>query len=390
MRSLEKDIIAHNLPFLNKRGEENKKFADVTYMVGSNRQSKEIDDINKNFSEGRKPNSCFEDLLKVAKHHMVSVDQFLLADVYGSNLKPGTSYQHALAQLERDRNLAAELALVNAAIKELKGMKSRPLRDPCETETGTDDEAAEQPGETGKAITELTLVKRRCESWRREPSSTAVLTQTTYEALIGKRRNEGKLVDGLTALVDYLKDHPHGCEYQKPNIKHAGWAFDANKISLIYAQMHHAATKNPNDTIQFDFYDDKDSLLKVLEVFYTDYPELIPTNVTLRVHLYNGGEDQLYFEQPGQGLADLDYYSSVRKMKKLAIIHKAYEGGEYDRYRRETKHYMENAVTPGRLLLFDDEDNKKSAEIEEAALSSEDSGSDSERQLGSPGVSHRS
>lgn len=69
---------------------ETKAYAKVIGFVGSNRQSKLVDIQN----EGKK-GSCFPAMEEVAKFLGITLDKFLLADVYG-NLEPGLSYDRAM------------------------------------------------------------------------------------------------------------------------------------------------------------------------------------------------------------------------------------------------------------------------------------------------------
>lgn len=90
---------------------------------------------------------------------------------------------------------------------------------------------------------------------------------------------------------------------------------DKTKISLVYAQMHRAASEHPDDEIVFDFYDDLDEeILNPIHQFYSANPDLMPKNLTLRLHQYNGAHIQLKNEIQGQGIIDVDYNVSTRFM----------------------------------------------------------------------------
>lgn len=58
---------------------------------------------------------------------------------------------------------------------------------------------------------------------------------------------------------------------------------DETKISILYAQMHHFASLNRSKQVEFIFKDDKEDILRNLHTFYSQHPELIPTNVTLKI-----------------------------------------------------------------------------------------------------------
>lgn len=85
-----KDVIASNKIFLDTIKEENRNFTKAIALIGSNRQSLNIDMAN---SLGK--GSCFPAIKKVTDHLGCTFDPFLLADIYG-NLPSGTSYDRAM------------------------------------------------------------------------------------------------------------------------------------------------------------------------------------------------------------------------------------------------------------------------------------------------------
>ncbi|KTC83658.1 hypothetical protein [Legionella cincinnatiensis] len=85
-----KDVIASNKIFLDTIKEENQNFTKAIALIGSNRQSLNIDIAN---SPGK--GSCFPAIKKVTDHLGCTFDPFLLADIYG-NLPNGTSYDRAM------------------------------------------------------------------------------------------------------------------------------------------------------------------------------------------------------------------------------------------------------------------------------------------------------
>ncbi len=60
--------------------------------------------------------------------------------------------------------------------------------------------------------------------------------------------------------------------------------------------MHKIAAENPKAVITFNFYDDSKSILRCLGEFFKNNPDLIPPNITLNLHWYNG--DPYEKEQP--------------------------------------------------------------------------------------------
>lgn len=139
-------------------------------------------------------------------------------------------------------------------------------------------------------------------------------------------------------MADIYGNLPSGTSFHKARsqqsnrLKHANWVFDHSKLSILYAQMHKIASEYPTDEIIFDFYDDKrvgsfdgkmEPLLENLERYFTRHPEMIPKNVTLRLHHYEGKEVTPYQPIQGQGIIDTDYRKTVLEMAQLAGAYRA-------------------------------------------------------------------
>ncbi|MCX7117687.1 MAG: hypothetical protein NTW94_07280 [Legionellales bacterium] len=94
-KGVNKDVVRQNMVFLAGIISGNAAYDAIVTMVGSGRQSKLHDDNGFDFR-----GSCFLALglitnyLKVKKGQTVSMDGFILADIYG-NLPPGTSFKNA-------------------------------------------------------------------------------------------------------------------------------------------------------------------------------------------------------------------------------------------------------------------------------------------------------
>lgn len=132
-----------------------------------------------------------------------------------------------------------------------------------------------------------------------------------------------------------LADLYHGLEdgesfkraISQPNAEHKDWVFDHTKASILYAQIHRsaleAAKENPKESIIFDFYDDRTDILDALNTFYSQHPELIPANVTLRLNYYKpifeqtGAVPEKKYEIVGRGFIDQNYRETVKNMAKL-------------------------------------------------------------------------
>lgn len=204
LNSANKDVIEHNQEFLQKIKVENVHSKRSKLFIGSNRQSKKIDDDNSS-----ETGSCFFAAKQISEFLDVTLDTFLLADIYG-NLSNGTSFVRA----------------TNAA-------------------------------------------------------------------------------DQTLSHSDYL--------------------FDETKLTIIYAQMHKIAMENPEDLIIFNFYDDRNyqegayfNILDSLTIFFTNYPDLIPHNLRLRLNHYAGKETTLFSEFVGVGIIDMNYRQTVLDMARIA------------------------------------------------------------------------
>lgn len=95
----------------------------------------------------------------------------------------------------------------------------------------------------------------------------------------------------------------YGTSYEKAlhdDEPHPIARWDATKIALIYAQMHHVAKQHPEDQIEYFFYEDMNPILLLLEKWY-ELPDggaqWIPSNVTLHVIEYDGGDPVVRLKQ---------------------------------------------------------------------------------------------
>jgi len=96
-----RDVIKYNESFLKEIRAENDRLAysSVISFIGSNRQSKYIDNLN-SIKGKKKVGSCFPAIQEISIYLSVKFDSFLLADIYGryengNPLEDGTSYNRA-------------------------------------------------------------------------------------------------------------------------------------------------------------------------------------------------------------------------------------------------------------------------------------------------------
>lgn len=97
MKANDRDVVQHNLEFLEYIKSENSAFEKVTCFIGSNRQSKALDDNNRYaigpegfFDKG----SCFPAIRVLSEYLNASLDATLLADIV-HDLPEGESYRRA-------------------------------------------------------------------------------------------------------------------------------------------------------------------------------------------------------------------------------------------------------------------------------------------------------
>ena len=101
---------------------------------------------------------------------------------------------------------------------------------------------------------------------------------------------------------------------------------DAGKAALLYAQIHKLANQCPNESILFDFYDDRgldvweegDDVLEYLHSFFTKHPELLPNNMTLRLNHYEGAAVTPYTDIKGTGFIDENYQQTTKDLAETS------------------------------------------------------------------------
>ncbi|MBA2657207.1 MAG: hypothetical protein H0U70_09560 [Tatlockia sp.] len=207
IKSTNKDVIVHNSDFLAQIAQENLNFSKVYTMVGSTRQSHQIDLTNSKI--GNK-GSCYPAIKQINEHLKTELDDFLLADIFGG-LPEGSSFKKAM-----------------------------------------------DPNYTGS---------------------------------------------------------------------YSDWLYDETKFLILYAQMHKMASKHPEEMISFDFYDDrslnpneKPNVLMNLKKYFSQYPELIPSNVSLNLNHYEGKNTTLLEQIKGQGFIDETYGETVKEIARLTQV----------------------------------------------------------------------
>ena len=129
---------------------------------------------------------------------------------------------------------------------------------------------------------------------------------------------EGDLESGTSfnRIMDEIKNNTW-MDPTKNIHKHVGLEVDKvdeYKRTILLAQMQKAATDHPNEDIIFDFFDDRLDILFTLKDYFTKHRHMIPVNVSLRLHSYEGEEVKLQAQIPGLGVPLPAYRECLKQM----------------------------------------------------------------------------
>jgi hypothetical protein len=131
--------------------------------------------------------------------------------------------------------------------------------------------------------------------------------------------------------------------YYEERQKHSRWIFETYKISLIYAHAHRIATLHPGAGCVIDFYDDREEdVLPVLHGFFNCFSDLLPRNVSLRLHSYsvlNPNPRVEFFNKIIQGTGEVDarYDWSVLYLSALGRLSSEKKNGRERSAQEEIK-----------------------------------------------------
>ncbi len=128
-------------------------------------------------------------------------------------------------------------------------------------------------------------------------------------------------------LTDLQQQRPIGETFSKIIEKdlhshHYTHFYDATKLSILYGAIHHVAVTERNADIAVNFYDDlmcdepENDILHTLFRLFSAYPELLPANVTLKLHHYTGTINNIQVII-GKGVIDYRYPENTRLLAKL-------------------------------------------------------------------------
>ena len=161
----------------------------------------------------------------------------------------------------------------------------------------------------------------RQSEWIDKANSQKNGTESCFIAILSVCRYLGIKFNPLL-LTDVYQGLDAGTSYRRAmgaeGGEHLHFPGDETKFTLLYAQMHAVALNYPKDTITFDFYDDRDhdkeharGILSFLSRVFMDYPQLIPSNVLLRLNHYAGVSPSVFSVIDGQGECQRNYASKI-------------------------------------------------------------------------------
>jgi hypothetical protein len=128
-------------------------------------------------------------------------------------------------------------------------------------------------------------------------------------------------------LADSFNQKPAGTEFKKilrkvtnlneeeKDINNKSLKIDESKFTLLYAQIHKVASDHPDNKIIFDFYDDRDKdILSGLHDIFAYNADLLPKNVTLRLHAYAGDKESQtnFLALKGTGRIDYNFQENIQ------------------------------------------------------------------------------
>ncbi|EDR36055.1 hypothetical protein COXBURSA334_1645 [Coxiella burnetii Q321] len=123
-----------------------------------------------------------------------------------------------------------------------------------------------------------------------------------------------KLWNEMEKVTDVSEAFDVYSKYEDKSLKSQRFISDSTKLNLIYAQTHKFASLYPDAIIAYDFYDDREDILNGLEIFFKHNPDLLPKNLILRLHHYDGAAINTVSEIQGKGEIDHQYESSIKAM----------------------------------------------------------------------------
>ncbi|AIT63204.1 CBU_1063 family Dot/Icm T4SS effector [Coxiella burnetii] len=199
-----------------------------------------------------------------------------------------------------------------------------------------------------KKIIDKKEAKVICASTRQGPG-TDFGNAIKIDENLGKIKTDSCVV-ALTSIVEKLKIDGHGVELdtylladtnqdgetflsisreaqnynEKYQVKSAEKEpnYFKEKFNILYAHVHRLAVENPNKKISYHFLDDREDIIVQLSHYYNEYPQLIPKNVSVTLHLYHDGRYESFekFDPiEGCGVVDPDYKRTFQNFTKYSV-----------------------------------------------------------------------
>jgi len=135
--------------------------------------------------------------------------------------------------------------------------------------------------------------------------------------------------------------------------------FDRTKLSILYGAIHHIAVIRPSADIVVNFYDDLRSefvkerdILLALQYVFSSFPQLIPFNVTLKLHHYDGALHSIE-TIAGKGVIDYRYKENVQLMTTMCGHGLKNDNIEMDvAHTLDVEEFLSRRVTGTELVLY--------------------------------------
>ncbi|MBA2710694.1 MAG: hypothetical protein H0U57_08905 [Tatlockia sp.] len=173
-------------------------------------------------------------------------------------------------------------------------------------------------------------------------------------------------------LADTFGDLPEGTSFNRAinpdnDEPHSRWLYDESKLTILYAQMHHFACKFPNKDMIFDFIDDRSlnqndelNILQDLNTYFSRYPQMIPPNITLRLHHYQGKDMTpiALIKGDSNGFIDENYAETIKEIANLAKDNSQADG--LTKALHTIKHAIPEVLKSRSPLIVESAEQKKS------------------------------
>ena len=272
----------------------NKGYSECVVLIGSNRQSVQSDSKNAVlYGNG----SCFTAISIIAQELekrsgvKTRFDPVLMADVYNDTID-GFSLQKGIADAEKLRSARSTDLLLKLPPNVLSSInKARLLK--------------------RREIAALEFEKRHHQPFDYENGDFDELEKISLETQLTAEEEDKFARQASYDVYNILA---------KLELNHDGWVFDDSKLSVVYMQMQKKALEYLNDKITFRLYDDTETILKNLCLFFNEHPESIPQNNTLELCQYEGPNTVNDFHKTiikGQGIPNSYFKRDIKAIGEL-------------------------------------------------------------------------